>query len=105
VLGPPRISQQDVGAMAEMGISPMQLVQPKTQALALWPENQTPVMLFEAMLSQWRMGFKGPVGLDYAALPVVSKLLGIGARELRGAFSGVRVMEAEVMRAIATFNR
>lgn len=39
--------------------------------LELWPENWEPVHLFGRLLTQWRMGPGGPVGLVYEAVPVV----------------------------------
>lgn len=34
----------------------------------LWPENWPPVQLFLRFNTQWRMGFSGPVGLDYSVI-------------------------------------
>jgi hypothetical protein len=64
----------------------------------LWPENESAVRLFRAMLSQWRVGFAGPTGLDYAAVPVVACALRLRGRALQSAFAGMQVMEAEALR-------
>jgi hypothetical protein len=69
-----------------------------TKEQELWPENETAVRLFDAMLSQWRFGPGGPAGLDYAALPVVARQLRLKRRALREAFDGLRVMEGEALR-------
>ncbi len=73
-----------------------QLQQPQ-EATALWPENETTVVLFEAMLSQWRASGAGLIGLDYAVLPVVARLPGLPPRALRAAFGGLREMESQAL--------
>lgn len=64
----------------------------------LWPENASATRLFEALMSQWRVGPAGPTGLDYAAIPATARLVGLAGRQLRNAFNGLRVMEAEALR-------
>ena len=86
--------------MTEWGLSASQLAQTDKEPPSLWPENETPVLLFDRMLTQWRMGFSGPVGLDYSALPLVAQTLRIGRRALREAFDGLRVCEAEALRVM-----
>lgn len=71
------------------------------QALELWPETETPLLIFSALLTQWRMGPTGAVGLDYAVLPVVERRLGITRQQSREAFEGLRVMEREALAWIA----
>lgn len=71
------------------------------QEIEVWPETDTPARLFAGLLTQWRMGPAGPVGLDYAALPVVERRLRIGRRAAREAFAGLQVMEAEALRWFA----
>lgn len=45
------------------------------------------------MGTQWRMGFNGPVGLDYNVLPMMIKQLGVPKKERRRVFDDVMVME------------
>lgn len=78
--------------MQLLGITADQLQQLPTE-VELWPEHQIPFELFCAMLTQWRMGMAGPVGLDYAVLPWVADQLRISARKLREAFPTVQAME------------
>lgn len=99
--GSPQPTADDLRSIAEWGLSPECLEQPNRNPIDLWPENQIPVALFEAMLSQWRMGGGGPIGLDYAALPTVARMLRIGRRDLREAFDAVRAMEGEALRVFA----
>lgn len=68
-------------------------------ALDVWPENAAAVRLFDAMLTQWRMGPRVPVGLDYSALPLVQRHTGLRCR--RQDFQGLQVMEAEALRWFA----
>jgi hypothetical protein len=100
VQGPPTTTADDAQLMAEWGLTAAQLHQ-EPEACALWPETVGPFLLFEALLSQWRMGPGGPVGLDYGALPVVARQLRLAGRKLREAFSGMRVMEAEALQVFA----
>lgn len=43
----------------------------------------------------------GAIGLDYAALPAASSLLGMKKREAREAFNDLRVLEAEALRVMS----
>ena len=61
-----------------------------------WPENWPILRLFDAMRTQWRVGFSGAYGMDYTAIPVVMDLLQTPDREW--AFDGLRVMEDEALR-------
>lgn len=54
--------------------------------------------LFDAMRTQWRVGFGGPYGLDYGPLTQVMELLGIEDREW--AFEGLRVMEQVALKIL-----
>ncbi len=88
-------------ALAAFGITPAAAAQVgphiEQQECPLWPEHATPVAIFQRMRGQWRMGFGGPVALDYAALPVVCRAMGLSARAQREAFEPLRVMEAEAL--------
>lgn len=104
--GPPRPTEGQLQELAaQWGLIPTDAPQERDERLALWPENAIPVMIFEAMLSQWRMGMGGPIGLDYSALPAVGRLLRIRPRALRDAFPGIRLLETEALSAIAERRR
>lgn len=68
---------------------------------AVWPENWDAVQVFLAMSTQWRfavgMGNAIWQGLDYTALPVVERRLGI--RDRADCFARLRVIEAAAVRA------
>lgn len=59
----------------------------------VWPDNVNTVNAFVAMATQWRVGFHGPYGLDYSALPQVLRLVRIPRAEWSEVFDGLRVME------------
>jgi hypothetical protein len=63
----------------------------------VWPEHETPLSLFCAMLTQWRHGPQGHMGLDYAVLPIVERRLGIEPDAARAAFPGLQMMEDEAL--------
>lgn len=63
-----------------------------------WPDTQAAIHLFLDMSTQWRSGFSGRTGLDYAALPTVLDLRGIPAAEREGLFDDLRVMEIETLK-------
>ena len=67
--------------------------------LAVWPENWLTVQVFLAMGTQWRvavgMGGAFYSGMDYTALPVVERRLGIKAADRADIFLRLRIMESE----------
>lgn len=68
--------------------------------MEIWPENLLPMQVFQAMGTQWRMGFNGLVGLDYNVLPMMIKQLGVPKKERKRVFSDVMVMERAALRAM-----
>lgn len=67
----------------------------------IWPDNLDATNVFIAMATQWRVGFSGAVGLDYAALPSVLDLMAVPKKSRAEIFENLRVMEdaaLEVMR-------
>ncbi|QKL71504.1 hypothetical protein HI806_09525 [Ralstonia solanacearum] len=59
----------------------------------IWPENATTVEVFAHLGTQWRIGARGPIGLEYAAIPVVLMLLRVPPHEHADVFAGIRIME------------
>lgn len=41
----------------------------------LWPENTGIWELWQKINTQWRVGFGGVVGLDYAAIPYIAEVM------------------------------
>ena len=62
-----------------------------------WPDTEAAVHLFLDMSTQWRSGFAGRTGLDYAALPAVLNLRAIPAADRERLFDDLRVMEIETL--------
>jgi hypothetical protein len=67
----------------------------KTEGFELWPENFEAMRVFMAMATQWRVGMSGVIGLDYCALPVVEKRLGLTPNKT--IFSGLQILEKAVL--------
>lgn len=59
----------------------------------MWPDNATTVEVFAHLGTQWRIGARGPIGLDYTAIPVVLELLQVAADQHTEVFAGIRIME------------
>lgn len=95
--GPPAAADPEVqAAQAAMGLV-LVIEEREPSVPDIWPENWAAVRLFQAMQSQLRVSFNGVDGLDYSALPVVERRLGLSPRQAREAFHGLRVMEAEML--------
>lgn len=71
----------------------MTLPEQAAESEGVWPENRWSVAVFSGMLTQWRMGPMGPVGLDYSAHPTAEREARVPRRERRDAYAGMRVME------------
>ena len=70
----------------------------KTSAeVDVYPENWQAVQVFVAMLTQWRVGMSGAVGLDYGVLPVVESRLGVRRKQRADVFASLRIMERELL--------
>ncbi len=66
------------------------------QQVELWAQHNTVVKLFSACLSQLRTtGMGGIIGLDYVAVNLVARWLGIVMDSL--ALSQLQIMEAEMV--------
>lgn len=59
----------------------------------VWPDNVEIVDVFAHLYTQWRIGARGPIGLDYTAIPAVLQLLQIPANRHAEVFAGIRIME------------
>lgn len=66
----------------------------------VWSCNWKTVELFCAMGTQWRTSMNGPIGMDYAALPIVAKSLGMRLKP--ATIEAIRVMEGEALRQLST---
>ncbi|MBD9476502.1 DUF1799 domain-containing protein [Achromobacter sp. ACM01] len=84
----------DKASLAEFGL---RLEDFPVAVIELWPENVVPKDVFEAMGSQWRIGFAGPTGLDYGALTGVMRILRVPPDDEIDVFDAVRVMEGAAL--------
>lgn len=74
-------------------ILPADVRRPKV--FKVWPENWGAVCLFLEMLTQWRMGPRGPVGLDYGVARWLFELNEV--RDPRAMLADLRLMESAYM--------
>lgn len=63
----------------------------------MWPDTVPAVNTFIAMETQWRVGFAGAIGLDYAALPAVLDLMEVVPADRHDLFADLRVMEGHAL--------
>lgn len=71
----------------------------------VWPDVWPSAWLFADLMTQWRMGPGGPIGLDYSAIPVVMDLRELPAADRRHLFSDIRVMESVALARFARRNK
>lgn len=70
----------------------------------MWPENWPAVQFFARMGTQWRVGFGGPIGLDYN---VVFRLLdeeGYSRQQWREMLDDIQVLEVEALKTLGGQN-
>jgi hypothetical protein len=75
---------------------------PDLPATLVWPENWRPFLLFCEMQTQWRIGAAGPVGLEYASLPVWCRPGQAGSRRGRRVAAALQAMEGAALEHWAT---
>lgn len=64
---------------------------------AVWPENWDPYRVFAELDTQWRHGFAGRTGLDYAVVPRTMKRLGVRKKQREDVWQAIRVMESAAL--------
>lgn len=87
----------DAAESSEYGLAPEDFAE-EDQVVWIWPENFDSFRVFCAMDDQWRPTNSGVLGLDYAVLPTVLRMLRIPRAAEPEIFSDLRVM-ARVARA------
>ena len=70
------------------------------EGVELWPENEQAYFLFNALRTQWRMGMRGPTGLDHNVLFRRLDRMGLDIDEYDQLDADIRVMEAEALEVI-----
>ena len=82
---------------AECGTLGLTLEDVTPPPLEIWPDCWESVFTFEALSSQWNIGFSGASGLLYASLPVVLEMRGIDRSEWPDIFEDIRIMESAAL--------
>ncbi|MBH3342450.1 DUF1799 domain-containing protein [Pseudomonas parafulva] len=85
----------------QLGALGLSLADVPDEEVEVWPDAWPALRLFEAMSTQWRLGQGGASGLDYAAIPATSSMLGIKRRELFNIFPDLRILEIEALAVMA----
>lgn len=67
------------------------------EIIEVWDVNWSAFCVFHSMSTQWRVGMGGATGLDYAAIPVVAKMIGYKKKEVQDMFPDIQVMENEAL--------
>lgn len=88
----------DPAQLAAVGLTPEDFA--ADDLIEVWPENDGAVQAFAVLARQWRMGPRGPVGLDYSAMPFVLEMAGIPRDNWQAYFADIRVMEDEALKSI-----
>lgn len=89
-------SKPDAAELSMFGLTPDDFPE-LDDTVEIWPDNEAAVAVFCGMQSQWRVGFAGATGMDYAALPAVLSLLQIPPEQHPDTFDCLRTMEAEAL--------
>lgn len=71
------------------------------RGLEVYPDAWTAVVVFCDLLTQWRMGFGGPIGLDYQAIPVVLRLRLVPESDWPEIFIDLQILEDAALAALA----
>ena len=61
------------------------------------PDNWLSVTVFNSLSTQWRVGYSGPTGLDYAVLDGMFKLAGVKKKDRPQVFADIRIMESAAL--------
>lgn len=99
----PRDDKSLTDALEAMGVSEDEIRESRdSSAVEVWPDAVDPLRLFNGLMTQWRMGPGGPIGIDYAVVPMVAReIAGIRPRRLRELWWHLRVMESEALAVIS----
>lgn len=70
------------------------------QVVDIWPDCAESVNVFIAVMTQWRMGPSGPIGLDYGVLPMIFRLTATPQSSWPQVFADLQVMEVEALNTV-----
>lgn len=80
--------------MASFGFSQKDFSGDKTE---IWPEHLDAYTVFDAMSTQWQVGYSGRVGLRYEVLSELWRRLKIPPEKRDEVFECIQVMEGAVL--------
>lgn len=86
-----RALQEQLEALGIVADGPLQLGD--AQVFYLWPENLDAWRFFRGVETQWRHGFAGPTGLDYAGVQTLMDRARVHPRHQRRMWQKVWAME------------
>lgn len=102
--GPPR--DETAQALRAFGLSDHEEAKaPEPVFIEVWPEHVDALLLFQLLLTQWRVGVGGAIGLDYGVIPFVAKQAGIKGKHLKRVFPQVQEMEREALAVMGERNK
>lgn len=71
----------------------------------VWLIHQPVLNVFNSLATQWRLGIKGPSGIDYSVLPVVMDLHNINQQDRTQLFADLQVMESAALEQMRENNQ
>jgi hypothetical protein len=77
------------------------LPEPVSEDFEVWQENVDSLQWFHRLWSQWRHGFAGRTGLDYAVLPSMFELYEVPSERRRELFDDLQLMEDATLEWVA----
>jgi hypothetical protein len=66
----------------------------------VWPDNELSVTVFNNLGTQWRVGMRGPYGLDYSAMPAVCEMNLIDKQKWPSILDDIRILEMSALETI-----
>ncbi len=63
----------------------------------VWPENWATWVLFDRVSTQWRIGMRGAIGLDYCAIYPLMDRMQLSADDWMQTLDDIRAMESAAL--------
>lgn len=92
-------TSQDIAALG-MPAGMLDCVSVEPDVVHVWPEHWQALGLFDALSTQWRIGYSGATGLDYGAICAVFDLVGVPDTDRAERFEELRIMEGEALKVM-----
>jgi hypothetical protein len=75
-------------------------VEAKTETFGILAENCEALVWFMKLLTQWRVGMNGPIGLDYGVFIQCAKDEGVKRKDRVWILEDLRLMESEFLQGM-----